>query len=137
MTVSDIVHEPMIVREAGSGTRSAMEEFFRSRAIEPNIVMEMGSNEAIKQAVVAGLGISFLSQHTLGLELSIGQLVVLEVEGASVMRRWFMVRHKGKRMTMALAAFWDFVLQFGPDYLEKLAHPEPMTAERARPSGNV
>ncbi len=136
LTVSDIVNEPMIVREAGSGTRSAMEEFFRLRSIVPNIVMEMGSNEAIKQAVVAGLGISFLSQHTLGLELSIGQLIVLEVEGASVMRRWFMVRHRGKRMAPALAAFWDFVLQFGPDYLEKLAHPEPMTAERTRLRGN-
>ena len=136
LTISDIIDEPMIVREAGSGTRSAMEEFFRLRAIEPNIVMEMGSNEAIKQAVVAGLGISFLSQHTLGLELSVGHLAVLQVEGASVMRRWFMVRHKGKRLTPALAAFWDFVLEFAPDYLEKLAHPEPMKAEKASSAGN-
>ncbi|MDR0578568.1 MAG: LysR family transcriptional regulator [Candidatus Accumulibacter sp.] len=129
LTVGDIVAEPMIVREAGSGTRSAMEEFFRLRAIEPNIVMEMGSNEAIKQAVVAGLGISFLSRHTLGLELSTGHLIVLQVEGASVMRRWFMVRHKEKRLTPALAAFWDFVLEFAPDYLEKLAHPELVNPE--------
>jgi DNA-binding transcriptional LysR family regulator len=124
LTLGDIIDEPMIVRESGSGTRSAMEEFFRLRAIEPNIVMEMGSNEAIKQAVVAGLGISFLSQHTLGLELSTGHLAVLQVEGASVMRRWFIVRHKCKRLTPALGAFWDFVLEFAPDYLEKLAHPE-------------
>jgi DNA-binding transcriptional LysR family regulator len=125
LTLGDIIHEPMIVREAGSGTRSAMEEFFRSRAIEPNIVMELGSNEAIKQAVVAGLGISFLSQHTLGLELSTGHLAVLRVEGASVMRRWFIVRHKCKLLTPALAAFWDFMLEFAPAYLEKLARPEP------------
>ncbi|MDR2451856.1 MAG: LysR family transcriptional regulator [Candidatus Accumulibacter sp.] len=130
LIVSDIVKEPMIVREIGSGTRSAMEEFFRLRAIEPNIVMEMGSNEAIKQAVVAGLGISFLSQHTLGLELSVGRLAVLQIEGASVMRRWFIVRHKHKRLTPALAAFWNFVLEFAPDYLEKLAHPEMLKVER-------
>ena len=124
LTISDIIEEPMIVREAGSGTRSAMEEFFRLRSLEPNIVMEMGSNEAIKQAVVAGLGISFLSQHTLGLELSTGNLAVLQVEGASVMRRWFIVRHKGKRLTPALAAFWDFILEFAPAYLEKLVSSE-------------
>ncbi|MFT3847831.1 MAG: LysR family transcriptional regulator [Propionivibrio sp.] len=122
LTVADIAQETMIVREAGSGTRMAMEGFFREQAIEPNIDMEMGSNEAIKQAVVAGLGISFISQHTLGLELSAGRLVVLPVEGMPVMRRWFLVRHKSKRLTPALGAFWDFVLEFAPDYLRRLEH---------------
>ncbi len=121
LSVADIAQEPMIVREAGSGTRSAMEEFFRECAIAPNIDMEMGSNEAIKQAVVAGLGISFISQHTLGLELSTGRLAILRVEGTPVMRRWFLVRHKSKRLTPALGAFWDFVLEFAPDYLKKLS----------------
>lgn len=121
LTLDDIAQETMIVREAGSGTRLAMEGFFREHAIEPNIDMEMGSNEAIKQAVVAGLGISFISQHTLGLELSAGRLVVLPVEGMPVMRRWFLVRHKSKRLTPALGAFWDFVLEFAPDYLKRLA----------------
>lgn len=122
LTVEDIAQETMIVREAGSGTRLAMEGFFRDHAIEPNIDMEMGSNEAIKQAVVAGLGISFISQHTLGLELSAGRLVVLPVEGMPVMRRWFLVRHRSKRLTPALGAFWDFVLEFAPDYLKRLEH---------------
>ena len=122
LTLDDIAQETMIVREAGSGTRLAMEGFFREHAIEPNIDMEMGSNEAIKQAVVAGLGISFISQHTLGLELSAGRLVVLPVEGMPVMRRWFLVRHKSKRLTPALGAFWDFVLAFAPDYLKRLEH---------------
>ena len=121
LTLDDIAQETMIVREAGSGTRLAMDGFFREHSIEPNIDMEMGSNEAIKQAVVAGLGISFISQHTLGLELSAGRLVVLPVEGMPVMRRWFLVRHKSKRLTPALGAFWDFVLEFAPDYLKRLA----------------
>ena len=122
LTLDDIAQETMIVREAGSGTRLAMDGFFREHSIEPNIDMEMGSNEAIKQAVVAGLGISFISQHTLGLELSAGRLVVLPVEGMPVMRRWFLVRHKSKRLTPALGAFWDFVLEFAPDYLKRLEH---------------
>lgn len=122
LSLEDIAQETMIVREAGSGTRLAMEGFFREHAIEPNIDMEMGSNEAIKQAVVAGLGISFISQHTLGLELSAGRLVVLPVEGMPVMRRWYLVRHKSKRLTPALGAFWDFVLEFAPDYLRRLEH---------------
>ncbi|MFZ4536386.1 LysR substrate-binding domain-containing protein [Propionivibrio sp.] len=121
LSVKDIATEAMIVRESGSGTRSAMEEFFLQHGIKPRIGMEMGSNEAIKQAVVAGLGISFISQHTLGLELSAGRLTVLKVEGTPVMRRWFLVRHKSKRLTPALGAFWDFVLEFAPDYLKKLA----------------
>lgn len=121
ISFNDLADETMIVREAGSGTRSAMEEFFLQRAIKPRIDMEMGSNEAIKQAVVAGLGISFISQHTLGLELSAGRLVVLKVEGTPVMRRWFLVRHKSKRLTPALGVFWDFVLASAPEYLKRFA----------------
>ena len=121
LSIADLASETMIVRESGSGTRLAMESFFREHAIEPKIGMEMGSNEAIKQAVVAGLGISFISQHTLGLELSAGRLTVLKVEGTPVMRRWFLVRHKSKHLTPALGAFWDFVLEFAPDYLKQFA----------------
>ncbi len=121
LTVEDLAAETLIVREAGSGTRSAMEEFFHEHAVKPRIGMEMGSNEAIKQAVVAGLGISFISQHTLGLELSAGRLAILKVEGTPVMRHWFLVRHKSKRLTPALGAFWDFVLEFAPNYLKRLA----------------
>lgn len=121
VAVEDLAGETLIVRESGSGTRLAMEEFFHERAIKPRIGMEMGSNEAIKQAVIAGLGISFISQHTLGLELSAGRLAILKVEGTPVIRRWHIVRHKGKHLAPALAAFWDFVLEFGPTYLRTLS----------------
>ncbi len=121
VAVEDLAGETLIVRETGSGTRSAMEEFFQERSIKPRIGMEMGSNEAIKQAVVAGLGISFLSQHTLGLELSAARLVILKVEGTPVSRRWHIVRHKNKHLTPALGAFWEFVLEFAPAYLRRLA----------------
>ncbi|MBL8425071.1 MAG: LysR family transcriptional regulator [Candidatus Accumulibacter phosphatis] len=121
VAVEDLAGETLIVRETGSGTRSAMEEFFQERSIKPRIGMEMGSNEAIKQAVVAGLGISFISQHTLGLELSAARLVILKVEGTPVIRRWHIVRHKNKHLTPALGAFWEFVLEFAPAYLRRLA----------------
>ena len=120
VAIEDLAGETLIVRESGSGTRSAMEELFQERSIKPRIGMEMGSNEAIKQAVVAGLGISFISLHTLGLELSVGRLCILKVEGTPVMRRWHIVRHRSKHLTPALAAFWDFVVEFAPAYLRRL-----------------
>ncbi|MEF8701566.1 MAG: LysR family transcriptional regulator [Candidatus Accumulibacter sp. UW26] len=120
IVVEDLAGETLIVRESGSGTRLAMEEFFRERSIPPQIGMEMSSNEAIKQAVVAGLGISFISRHTLGLELSAGRLSILQVEGTPVIRRWHIVRHRSKHLTPALAAFWDFVVEAAPAYLKQL-----------------
>ncbi|MEI7431543.1 MAG: LysR substrate-binding domain-containing protein [Betaproteobacteria bacterium] len=119
VSIEELAGEMMIVRESGSGTRLAMETFFRERGVEPRIDMEMGSNEAIKQAVVAGLGIGFISQHILGLELSTGRLAILKVEGTPVMRRWFLVRQKGKNLSPALAAFWNFVVKFAPEYLKR------------------
>ncbi len=116
ITVKDVAEEAMIVREVGSGTRSAMEEFFRAHAHVAKVDMEMGSNEAIKQAVVGGLGISFISRHTLGLELTTEKLAVLKVLGTPVIRHWYMVRHRSKRLTPALSAFSDFV----PDYLKTM-----------------
>lgn len=120
LTIDDIANENMIVRESGSGTRSVMERFFSDHSIVPHITMEMGSNEAIKQAVAAGLGISFISQHTLGLELKVGRLAILKVKGTPIIRRWHLVRHKSKRLTPALGAFWEFVLQNAPDYLKNM-----------------
>lgn len=118
--VEDLMSETLIVREPGSGTRSAMEGFFADHGLQPRIGMEMGSNEAIKQAVVAELGIAFISLHTLGLELQAGRIAVLKVEGTPVMRIWHLVRHRNKRLTPALGAFWEFVLAFAPDHLKRL-----------------
>lgn len=117
--IGELAGETLIVREPGSGTRSAMEEFFLKYSTRLRVGMEMGSNEAIKQAVVAGLGISFISRHTLGLELKTGRLTILDVEGTPVVRGWHLVRHRNKRLTPALAIFWDFILSFAPPYLDK------------------
>ena len=120
VTLDELASETMIVRELGSGTRSALEGFFSERNRTLKVGMEMGSNEAIKQAVVAGLGVAMISRHTLGLEVQSGRIALLRVEGTPVMRRWHLVRHRNKSLTPALSAFWDFVLSFAPDHLKQL-----------------
>jgi LysR family transcriptional regulator, low CO2-responsive transcriptional regulator len=101
--VSALAPYPFIVREKGSGTRQAMEKFFADHRFEPRITMEMGSNETIKQAVMAGMGVSFLSLHTLGLELEHGLIATPEVEGLPVMRRWHVVHNLAKTLSPAQA----------------------------------
>ena len=108
---------PFIVREHGSGTRTAMQGLFDEHRIEPRIAMEMSSNETIKQAVIAGLGLSFLSAHTIGLELKNGLLQVLDVSGTPLMRVWNMVQLSGKVLSPAAEAFRCFVIENGEAYL--------------------
>jgi DNA-binding transcriptional LysR family regulator len=105
--------EEFIVREPGSGTRAAMEHYFRDQKIAPAQTMEMSSNETIKQAVIANMGLAFLSLHTVALELSAGQLVVLDVAGLPLMRRWYIVNIQAKPLSPAAEAFRYFVLDQG------------------------
>jgi len=106
-----------ILREEGSGTRAALQRFFQEARLEPRVVMEMSSNESIKQAVIAGMGLSFLSLHTLELELEKGLLTVLDVEGAPVLRAWNVVHTLSKVLSPAAEAFRYFVLEHGESYL--------------------
>ena len=110
--------ETFIVREPGSGTRSAMERFFTERRIKVRVGMEISSNETIKQAVMAGMGLSFISQHTIGLELATEQLVMLRVEGLPVMRQWCVVHRAEKRLSPAADAFKHFMLREGAEMLK-------------------
>lgn len=103
--------ETFLVREPGSGTRSAMERFFAEHGIRIKTGMEVGSNEAIKQSVQAGLGLGLLSRATIDQELALGRLVVLDVEGLPILRHWYIVHRRGKRLTPAAQAFKDFLLQ--------------------------
>jgi DNA-binding transcriptional LysR family regulator len=115
---------PLIVREPGSGTRKAMEDFLREHGVTPRITMEMSSNETIKQAVMAGMGMSFLSLHTLGLELRGGLLAVLGVEGTPVMRTWNLVRLLSKVLSPAAEAFRYYMLEEAEKMLR--AHDAPL-----------
>lgn len=117
ITVEALRAYGFIGRELGSGTRLAMEKFMSEAHIEPKIVMEMSSNETIKQAVMAGLGISFLSLHTLELELDNKLIAILDVEGTPVIRAWNCVHTMSKLLSPAAEAFRYFVLERGEGYL--------------------
>lgn len=102
--------ETFLVREPGSGTRVAMERFFAQRGIALHTGMEVGSNEAIKQSVQAGLGLGLLSRDTLDQELALGYLVILDIAEFPILRHWFVVHRKGKRLSPSAAAFKEFLL---------------------------
>ena len=116
---SMLAAEEFIVREPGSGTRAAMEHYFRDHRIAPPQVMEMTSNETIKQAVIANMGLAFLSLHTAGLELETGQLVALDVVDLPLVRRWYIVNLRGKPMSPAAEALRYFVLEQGEALLAR------------------
>jgi LysR family transcriptional regulator, low CO2-responsive transcriptional regulator len=103
--------ETFLVRESGSGTRIAMERFFNERGMRPKTGMEVGSNEAIKQSVQAGLGLGLLSRATIEQELTLKRLVVLDVADLPIMRHWYVVHRKGKRLSAAAEAFKQFLLK--------------------------
>lgn len=121
--VAELESCPLIVREPGSGTRAVMEQFLREHHVQPRITMEIPSNETIKQAVMAGMGISFLSLHTLGLELRGGLLGIVEVEGTPIVRTWNLVHLLAKVLSPAAEAFRYFLLE----------QAEPMLREHDAP----
>ena len=102
--------ETFIMRERGSGTRISTERVFEDVGVQLKTGMEMSSNEAIKQAVQAGLGLGVLSIHTLEVELMLERLVVLDVEDFPIIRHWYIVHRRGKRFSAVAQAFRDFVL---------------------------
>jgi DNA-binding transcriptional LysR family regulator len=112
--------EPFIVREPGSGTRAAMERYFADTRIKPASIMAMASNETIKQAVIANMGLSFLSLHTTGLEVQTGLLKVLDVDGLPLMRRWQVVHVRAKLLSPAAEAFRYYVLEYGERLLAEM-----------------
>ena len=111
ITLKHLERETFITREPGSGTRKASERHFSRHGVEFHSVMEMSSNEAIKQAVEAGLGLGILSLHTLELELAMRRLAVLDVERFPIVRQWFVVHRKGKRLSTVAQAFLDFLIR--------------------------
>lgn len=111
---------PFIVREPGSGTRAAMERYFNEARVKPASIMTMASNETIKQAVMANMGLSFLSLHTTGLELRSGLLKVLEVDQLPMVRRWQVVHVRTRLLSPAAEAFRYHVLEHGEALLAQM-----------------
>ncbi len=119
IALTELAGETFLTREPGSGTRSLMEQLFGSAGIRPTIGMEMGSNETIKQAVIAGLGIAFLSAHTVATELDERRLVILDVVGLPIVRQWFVVTRNDKVLLPPARAMLDFLKVEGPQFLPR------------------
>jgi len=106
--------ETFLIREPGSGTRATMERYFADVGITPRHALEMVGNETIKQAVMAGLGLAFISAHTVSLECEVGRLVKLPVTGTPVIRRWFVVHRTEKELMPVAETFREFLLAEAP-----------------------
>lgn len=109
--VEKLANEVFLVREPGSGTRSAMERFFAAHKIKINSGMETDTTEAIKQAVQAGMGLGILSLHTVELELATKRLNILDVQNFPIVRHWYIVNRKNKRLSGVAQAFKEFLLK--------------------------
>ena len=117
LTADDLRPYEFIVREQGSGTRVAMQKFFTDHRVEPRLQMQVNSNETLKQAVMAGLGLGFVSLHTIGSELDHGQIAILEVQSTPVFRVWNMVHTLSKVLSPAAEAFRYEILENGEQFL--------------------
>jgi LysR family transcriptional regulator for metE and metH len=131
MKLADLAGETFLMREPGSGTRGLMEQLFEQAGVHPNIGMAMSSNETIKQAVIAGLGIAFISAHTVATELDERRLVTLDVAGLPVVRQWFVLSRKDKVLLPPAQAMLDFLSVRGAEFLPRthgrvrLTRPSP------------
>ncbi len=118
--LKDIASEPFIIREPGSGIRDAMMRTFEEKGLQPNIRMELGSNEAIKHAIVGGLGLSVLSLHTLTLDGKNSPVSILDVEGFPIIRQWYIVHPKGKELSLIARTFLEFTKENEPAIRERM-----------------
>ena len=115
-----LAQEPILIREVGSGTRLAMERCFAAYDLELPTEMELGSSEAIKQGVMAGLGVSVLSQHTLILELATGKIKLLDVEEFPLIRYWYIAHLSEKKLSLVARTFLDFMLSSAKEIIQKI-----------------
>lgn len=109
ISLQRLADEPFLIREPGSGIRLATEQLFAERGLKLKVRMELGSNEAIKQAVVGGLGIAVLSAHTLTLDHNSEELAILDVQGFPIQRHWYLAYPKDKQLSVVALAFLEFL----------------------------
>jgi len=109
--ISRLSGEPFIMREPGSGTRSSVQTLFDEHGVSVKVRLELGSNEAIKQAIAGGLGISVLSRHTLGLDGATNQITILDVQGFPISRHWYVAYPAGKQLSVVARTFFEYLLE--------------------------
>ena len=120
LSLSALKEETFLLREPGSGTRSVTDKLLAKSKNLPKYGLEFGSNETIKQAVMAGMGIAVISAHTVAAELQEGRLVSLDVKGLPINRKWFLVKHARKRFLPSAQALWSFIASNGKRYLPQV-----------------
>jgi DNA-binding transcriptional LysR family regulator len=120
LRLAELGGEVFLLREQGSGTRILVQRLFAEAGMDPHVGMELGSNETIKQAVMAGMGIALLSAHTIAAEVEDRRLAVLDVEGLPVVREWYVVKRREKRLLPAARALWDELARDGHRLLPRL-----------------
>ena len=133
--VAELLREPFVVRERGSDTWRAMEQAFGRRLARLGVAMEIASTEAIKQAVIGGMGVGFLSAHTISLERRLGSLAVLDVQGFPLVLDWYVVHRRDKRLPPVAVAFRRFLLEEGAARIEAITGVRPAAAARPRTRG--
>ncbi len=133
---SAIAEERFLMREEGSGTRVVFEEFFHGPVRrDSNFNIEIGSNETIKQGVMAGLGLALISAHTVAFEVETGRLAVLHVKGLPIRRTWYVAYPADKAVLPAMKAFREFTLTEGAGHLPKLSGLAPAESPKLLGSG--
>jgi LysR family transcriptional regulator, low CO2-responsive transcriptional regulator len=109
--ISKLQDEPFIMRERGSGTRAAVEQLFSEHKVAVKVRLELGGNEAIKQAIGVGFGISVLSKHTFTAEAAMSGLTILDVQHFPIERHWYIVYPVDKQLSIVASTFFDFLQQ--------------------------
>lgn len=125
ISIDEITDEPFIFREPGSGVRGATLKVFESVGKTPKIRMELSNNDAIKHSIASGLGLSILSLHTLALQGVDGPIAILDVEGFPILRSWFIVHPKGKKLSLVAKTFLDFSVSYEPKFRKHMEQMWP------------
>ncbi|NJL85228.1 MAG: LysR family transcriptional regulator [Leptolyngbyaceae cyanobacterium SM1_1_3] len=117
--ISALDHESFIMREPGSGTRQAVQKLLKVHKVDVKVRLELGSNEAIKQAIAGGLGISVLSQHTIISEGTTGEFAILDVEHFPIERHWYVTHLAGKQLSVVAESFLQYLMEESHELAEK------------------
>ncbi len=129
---ADLAEQPFFMREEGSGTRTVFEEFMNGILVKrAPLDIDTGSNETIKQAVMAGLGIALLSAHSVAAEVESGRLALLDVRGLPIRRDWYAVRRADKVLGPAAGAFWSYLMSDGARWLPGIRAAGPAITDAA------
>jgi DNA-binding transcriptional LysR family regulator len=130
ISLSELVEYPFIMREPGSGIRDATLRLFAAAGLQPRVRMELGSNEAIKHAIVGGLGLAVLSLHTVALEGPDGPVAILDVEQFPIQRQWYIVFPKGKELSLVARTFLEFVIASEARIRERIVSTWPQLMQQ-------